>query len=69
MMWWSGLRGAMAFSLAILAVERYGADGEVMRSCTFYMVRVFHLILGCRFKMHGAELNELTRASTQHPQT
>lgn len=28
-MWWAGLRGAMAFALAVKAAEEYGEDGEV----------------------------------------
>jgi NhaP-type Na+/H+ or K+/H+ antiporter len=31
MLWWSGLRGAMAFALAIDAAASYGEAGEVMK--------------------------------------
>ena len=31
MMWWSGLRGAMAFTLSIQAAQAYGEQGEVGR--------------------------------------
>ena len=31
MMWWSGLRGAMAFALSVDAAETYGEYGKVRR--------------------------------------
>lgn len=31
MMWWAGLRGAMAFALAVDAADEYGKVGEVMK--------------------------------------
>jgi len=40
MLWWSGLRGAMAFSLGNLAADKFGEDGQVMRTCVFYLVSV-----------------------------
>ncbi|PNW87467.1 hypothetical protein CHLRE_02g144550v5 [Chlamydomonas reinhardtii] len=38
MMWWSGLRGAMAFALAVEASESYGEAGQVMKTVTFYLI-------------------------------
>ncbi|KAF5838617.1 Sodium/hydrogen exchanger family-domain-containing protein [Dunaliella salina] len=38
LLWWSGLRGAMAFTLSSLAAERYGEQGRVMETCVFYMI-------------------------------
>ncbi|PNW71931.1 hypothetical protein CHLRE_16g671250v5 [Chlamydomonas reinhardtii] len=38
MMWWSGLRGAMAFALAVEAADSYGDAGEVMKTVTFYII-------------------------------
>mmetsp|Transcript_13046 Transcript_13046/g.34779 ORF Transcript_13046/g.34779 Transcript_13046/m.34779 type:complete len:381 (+) Transcript_13046:817-1959(+) len=38
LLWWSGLRGAMAFTLSSLAAERYGEQGQVMETCVFYMI-------------------------------
>ncbi|KAG2502023.1 hypothetical protein HYH03_000517 [Edaphochlamys debaryana] len=38
MMWWAGLRGAMAFALSMEAATKYGKDGEIMKITTFYIV-------------------------------
>lgn len=32
MMWWSGLRGAMAFALSVQAAEDFGEAGKVRRA-------------------------------------
>ncbi|KAF5829912.1 Sodium/hydrogen exchanger family-domain-containing protein [Dunaliella salina] len=37
LMWWSGLRGAMAFALASLAADRFHEKGKVMKTCVFYV--------------------------------
>ncbi|GIL79960.1 hypothetical protein Vretifemale_9195, partial [Volvox reticuliferus] len=46
MMWWSGLRGAMAFALSVEADERFGEYGKVMKTCTFYLVFITVLFNG-----------------------
>ncbi|GFR52219.1 hypothetical protein Agub_g14669 [Astrephomene gubernaculifera] len=46
MMWWSGLRGAMAFALSVEASDRFGVYGKVMKTCTFYVIFITVLING-----------------------
>ncbi|EFJ48936.1 hypothetical protein VOLCADRAFT_90258 [Volvox carteri f. nagariensis] len=46
MLWWSGLRGAMAFALSVEADERFGQYGKVMKTCTFYLVFITVLFNG-----------------------
>ncbi|KAL6759442.1 Sodium/hydrogen exchanger family-domain-containing protein [Haematococcus lacustris] len=46
MMWWAGLRGAMAFALSVQASEDFGAAGEVMKTCTFYVIFITVLVNG-----------------------
>ncbi|KAG2435823.1 hypothetical protein HXX76_007018 [Chlamydomonas incerta] len=46
MMWWSGLRGAMAFALAVEAADSYGDAGEVMKTVTFYIIFITVLFNG-----------------------
>ncbi|KAG1671988.1 hypothetical protein FOA52_013361 [Chlamydomonas sp. UWO 241] len=46
MMWWSGLRGPMAFALALDASEKYGDHGRVMKTCTLYVVLITVIING-----------------------
>lgn len=62
MMWWSGLRGAMAFALAVKAAQAYGEDGEVMMTVTFFLILITVIINGgaCaylldRLKLRGGE--------------
>ncbi|MEW5307436.1 MAG: hypothetical protein WDW36_009833 [Sanguina aurantia] len=45
-MWWSGLRGAMAFALAVQAAAEFGHDGMVMKTCTYYLVTLTVLVNG-----------------------
>ncbi|PNH08205.1 Sodium/hydrogen exchanger 6 [Tetrabaena socialis] len=46
MMWWAGLRGAMAFALSVEASEKYGEYGKVMKTCTFYLIFITVLFNG-----------------------
>ncbi|GLI71288.1 hypothetical protein VaNZ11_016422, partial [Volvox africanus] len=46
MLWWSGLRGAMAFALSVEADERFGEYGKVMKTCTFYLIFITVLFNG-----------------------
>ncbi|KAG2492799.1 hypothetical protein HYH03_008959 [Edaphochlamys debaryana] len=46
MLWWSGLRGAMAFALSVEASEDYGEAGKVMKTCTFYLIFITVLFNG-----------------------
>jgi hypothetical protein len=45
-LWWSGLRGAMAFALAVEAAQLFGEAGKVMKTCTFIVILVTVLING-----------------------
>ncbi|KAG2443406.1 hypothetical protein HXX76_001764 [Chlamydomonas incerta] len=46
MMWWAGLRGAMAFALSVEASEKFGVYGRVMKTCTFYIIFLTVLVNG-----------------------
>ncbi|KAG2443286.1 hypothetical protein HYH02_009356 [Chlamydomonas schloesseri] len=46
MLWWAGLRGAMAFALSVEASEDFGVYGKVMKTCTFYIIFITVLING-----------------------
>ncbi|GLC38121.1 hypothetical protein PLESTF_000318100 [Pleodorina starrii] len=46
MLWWSGLRGAMAFALSVEADDRFGEYGRVMKTCTFYLIFITVLFNG-----------------------
>lgn len=49
MLWFSGLRGAMAFALAMLANSEFKTDSsEVVLTSTFFMVRCSCLLAGPR---------------------
>lgn len=41
------MRGAMAFALASLAADKFGEQGEVIRTCVFYIVSAAATICMC----------------------
>lgn len=47
MLWWSGLRGAIAFALSLSAVQDIpGGAGDVMLTCTFVIILITVLVNG-----------------------
>lgn len=46
MLWWSGLRGAMAFALAVEAMKTFGEAGKVMMKSTFMVILITVLVNG-----------------------
>lgn len=45
-LWWSGLRGAMAFALSVEAAKLFGEAGQVMMTSTFIVILITVLING-----------------------
>ncbi|KAF6263350.1 Cation/H+ exchanger [Scenedesmus sp. NREL 46B-D3] len=45
-LWWSGLRGAMAFALSVEAAKLFGEAGKVMMTSTFIVILITVLING-----------------------
>lgn len=46
MLWWSGLRGGVAFALGVSAAKKYGRDGKFMETCIFLLCVLTVLVNG-----------------------
>jgi hypothetical protein len=46
MLWWSGLRGGVAFALSVSAGSKYGKDGKFMETATFLICALTVVING-----------------------
>mmetsp|Transcript_20725 Transcript_20725/g.62446 ORF Transcript_20725/g.62446 Transcript_20725/m.62446 type:complete len:788 (+) Transcript_20725:333-2696(+) len=58
MLWWSGLRGAIAFALSLQAVQDLpDGPGEVMLTCTFFIILITVLFNGGGCAMLIEKLN------------